>query len=77
VAAPIQIRAGEGGRLIVVRKAYRGQVERFLKWVGKVAQEVTVRDVRAYYCTWRMIERSRPRIGIRWSVRSSFSIAGW
>ena len=30
------------------RKAYRGHVERFLKWVGKVAQEVTARDVRAY-----------------------------
>ena len=30
------------------RKAYRGQVEHFLKWVGKVAQEVTAGDVRAY-----------------------------
>jgi len=30
------------------RKAYRGQVERFLEWVGKAAQEVTAEDVRAY-----------------------------
>lgn len=29
-------------------KAYRGQVERFLKWIDRAAQEVTAEDVRTY-----------------------------